>query len=131
MTDKQTEHKKKRRGTAGKILKYLMVLPVVFSLVGHVFSMMRAEVRLAQKRIITLAFMFFFLFVLIMTIWLCLNMLLYIYLISVPLSHVFSIIIIALLNLFLLVITCLLIALTKIELSFPETRKAINDIVLK
>ena len=123
---------KKPRGNLAKlIIKSLLVIPAICSLTNNLIALVKLEAACMRNRIIWLVVLAAFSFTLFMTFWLCLNAMLYLYLLSINISMVGAWLLLALFNFLILVITSLCIALINIDASFPETRKAIEQIFSK
>ncbi|HTM63434.1 MAG TPA: hypothetical protein VL360_02895 [Gammaproteobacteria bacterium] len=122
---------KKQHGNSSKILKLILFIPTVLSLIGNLFALMQSEVSLMRRKIIMLVMLSVFSFVLMTTAWICINWLLFTWMVHLYMSSITATILLLAFNLLLFVITCLLIALLNIDPSFPETRKAINNILSK
>lgn len=120
--------KKQRNGLGTMIIKYLLVIPAIFSLTGNLLAMMKLEMKSMRKKLMVFFILAVFSCTLLMTVWLTLNTMLYLYLISISISVMMACLLIALLNFLLLVITALCMALIDIDASFPETRKAIEQL---
>lgn len=121
--------RKKQNGAGCKILKTLLLIPAVLSLLGNLFSMIHAELATMRKKLILLIMLAIFSIVLMSSVWFCLNALIFTYLTNLHLSMTTSLVLMLSLNLLIFIIICLCIALVKIDPSFPQTRKAISEVI--
>jgi len=122
---------KKQHGNSSKILKLILFVPTIISLIGNLFALMQSEIYLMRRKIIMLVMLSVFSFVLMTTAWICINSLLYSWMIHLFTSSITATILLLTFNILLFIITCLLIALLNIDPTFPETRNAINNILSK
>lgn len=121
--------KQKHNGTISKILKYVLLLPALMNLFGNLLSMIQSELADMRKKLVILVVLALFSMVLMSSMWLCINALIFTYLTNLNLSITTSLVILLSLNFLILIIIGLVIALQKIDLSFPETRKAVKNII--
>ena len=121
--------RKKHNGTGSKILKIIFLIPALLSLLGNLFSMIHDELVTMRKRLIILIVLAIFSIVLMSSVWFCMNALIFTYLMNLHLSTATSLVLLLSLNLLILIITCLTIALLKIDPSFPQTRKAVKEVI--
>lgn len=120
---------KKKSSSLGKtIIKYLLVVPAIFSLTNNIIMLMKLELACMRRKLIVFAILAIFSMALFLTFWLSLNVILYVYLVSINISILMSYVLLAVLNLLLLIISALCMALLNIDASFPETRKAVQQI---
>lgn len=121
--------KQKRNGTASKILKIIFLIPALMSLFGNLLSMIQSELISMRKKLVVVAILAIFSIVLMSSVWFCINALIFTYLTNLNISIITSLVIMLSLNLLILIITGLTIALLKIDPTFPETRKAVKNII--
>jgi hypothetical protein len=95
----------------------------VFIAVGH---RLKQDAKAAGKNMLALVILSCFSFILCSSIWLCINALLFFYLLSIKLSILISLFIITLINSILLLIILLSILKIKNKLLFPHTRKLLE-----
>lgn len=122
--------KKQKNGIAGTILKLLMILPAVLNMTASLISMVQSEYLTMRKKLVLFMVLGFFCLALMMSAWLCITGLLIIYLHTLQLSFVSSLMIVLVFNFLMLVITGLAMSFIKVDPTFPETRKAVKDIIL-
>lgn len=121
--------KRKQDGTVSKILKIIFLIPALMSLFGNLFSMIQSELASMRKKLIALVILAVFSIVLMSSMWFCINALIFTYLTNLNLSVITSLVIMLSLNFLILIIISLIIALLKLDLSFPETRKAVKNVI--
>ena len=118
---------KKRKGLVKIVLEWLMVIPTLFGFVDHVTALFSYELHQAKRNLVFIFFLCMLLWVFIVSLWLSICACILVYLLSLKLTWMISLMIIALLNTLILTIICLLLLLKKRELSFPETAQLIRD----
>lgn len=128
MTD-TSKAKKHKTMKSSRIIQLLKIIPALFSFFGNVTALIKAELLLIRKQIITLVLLLLFLFVLMLSTWIALNILAYLYLINHISSAIYTVAIIGLINFILFIIVCCVISISKVSTTFPETRKVINDLI--
>lgn len=120
--------KKNKAGTSRSILNLLFVVPSIISFAGNLVSLVQAEIHEMRRNIFWMVVLLVFSTVLLSTLWMGLMALLYIFFLSLNVSSIISIVFILLLNLFLLVITCLCATLVKNKIGFPETKEVVRKL---
>lgn len=123
--------RKKRKSNSSKLMKLLMIIPNLFSFFGNLFSLIQSELEHTRRQIILLVLLTLFILILMFSVWLSLNALLFIYLINSLFNVISAVAIIGLINFLLLMIVCFFISRQEISITFPETRKIINDVMNK
>ena len=121
--------RKHKKGIGGTVIRLLLVIPAFLNLTANLFSLMQCEAAMMRKKV-TLFFVFgLFALVLLMGSWLCVMAMLLFYLGSLQVSMMTSFVIVLLLNLLLLMMVGLGLMFVKVDPTFPETRKVLQDIV--
>jgi hypothetical protein len=121
--------KKNNAGLTRNIVKIFMIIPAIFSLTANLISHVRFEALLMKKQIVCLMILAMFFFVLLFSVWLCGIGVLVMYLHSLDVSMMMIAVLTFIINLLLLIIVSLLLVQLKIDPTFPETRKAIKEMI--
>jgi hypothetical protein len=100
-----------------KLMKVALLLPAVAGMAAGLFSAAKFEVAAIRKRLILLFILAVFCCILLTSAWVCVNALLIVYLMSFNMSLACSITLAFFFNLFILISTCLAIAVLKIDAS--------------
>lgn len=111
------------------ILRYLMIVPVIYSLISHLFSLISSEAHLAKRSLTTIFILSFLVGSIITSTWLCLLAILFLYLISLPLSWIFALFLILILNIVIIMIIGLILLKAKENLFFPETCRLLRHMI--
>lgn len=118
---------KKRSGITRFIRNIFFLVPSLFSLITNMIRLIGYEAQLAGRSLIIIVVLCIFLATLLTSTWLCLLSMLFVYLISY-LNLIVSLGIIFLLNLFLMLVVGIILARTKKNLLFPETRRQFSHL---
>tara|TARA_R110000868_G_scaffold15698_7_gene71644 strand:- start:971 stop:1348 length:378 start_codon:yes stop_codon:yes gene_type:complete len=121
--------KKNNAGIGQNILKILLIIPAIFSLTSSLISQAHLEAVQLKRSVVLLVVLTFFFFILMLSMWFCALGWLVLYLLSLNVGMMLALSLVFIFNLFLLIITCLVIRENKIDPSFPETRKVIKDLI--
>lgn len=122
--------KKQKGGIGGTILRLLMIVPVVLNMTATLISLAQNELLSMRKKLVLFMVLAFFCLALTVGAWMCVTGLLIIYLQSLQLSLVSSLVIVMVFNLLMLIIIALAMSFIKVDPTFPETRKIVKDIIL-
>lgn len=120
--------KKNKSGTSRSILNLLLVVPSIISFASNLVSLVQTEAYEMRRSIIWLVILLIFSTVLLSTLWVGLMGLLYIFFLSLNMSSTASLVFILVMNLFLLIITCLIISMVKSKIGFPETKEIVRKL---
>lgn len=121
--------KKHKKGIGGTLIRLLLVIPAFLSLTANLFSLAQCEAASMRKKIMLFFVFAMFALVLMISGWLCVTTILLIYLHSLQVSMMTSFVIVLLLNLLLLMMVGVSLMFVKVDPTFPETRKVIQDII--
>ncbi|MHB1949224.1 MAG: hypothetical protein ACYCQI_14040 [Gammaproteobacteria bacterium] len=119
---------KKKHSVIRTISTLFFMVPTIFNFVTNLCGLISSEARLAGRSIVMILILAVFLASLLTTTWLCLVAMLFVYLIT-HLSWMASLGVILGLNLLLVLMVGLLIARAKKNLTFPETRSQLSELV--
>ncbi len=120
----------KKRSTISKyLLRAVMVVPMLFGVVGNIFSLLEIEARLTARSIFCILMLCILMVAILTTTWVCLLAMLFLYLVSWQLSWQLSLLILVLVNLVLLMLLAWIITAIKKDLFFPETRALLKSIL--
>ncbi len=121
--------KKNSAGLTKNIIKIVMIIPALFSLAANLMSHARFEVLLMRKQMIMLFLLSLMFFVLLLSVWISGMGVLLVYLHTLNVSLMLMVSMVFVLNLLLLIIVTLLMLRLKVDPSFPETRKVIEELI--
>lgn len=121
--------RKHKKGIGGILIRLLLVIPAFFNLTTSVYALLQCEAASMRKKIILFFVFAMFALVLMMSGWLCVISILLIYLHSMQVSVMTSFVIVLLVNLLLLMMVGIGLMFTRVDPTFPETRKVIQDII--
>ncbi|GEM_PF-2138965 len=114
----------KKQGTFFKtIINLAMTFSGLFGLVNTAIKIIKYELHVAGKNIGYILFLGLVLLCLLLSAWLCIQGLLFLYFISLPLRPTLSVAIILAINILLLIVTLIAITKCKKHLLFPNTRR--------
>src|SRR5579864_6422205 len=99
---------KKKSFLKKNLVRILMLAPTIFSLVNNIIQLIEEEFRLAEKNLVKIILCFFIFLSLFTSALICLNAVLFIYLISLSLSWLSSLLIILSLHIVLLFVLLLM-----------------------
>ena len=121
--------KKTRTGLGRNLLKLVLFVPAILSMTTRILTAARLEITAVRRKIICFFLLGLSCLVLLITVWSGLCGLLFLYLLSLSLAPLQAMVFVLLLNIFLLIIACLCLALFRVDLSFPKTRKDIQKLI--
>jgi hypothetical protein len=121
--------KKHSKNIGRMILKLLMVIPAVLNITVTLLAMVQSEWGSMRKKMVIFIILALFCLALMTSTWLCVTVLLLVYLQSLQLSLIPSLVILLLFNFMMLVIVGLAMNFIRVDPSFSQTRKTIKDMI--
>ena len=120
----------KKRSTIGKyLLRAVMTVPMLFGVIGNIFSLLEIEARNTGRSIFYILMLCIFTVSVLTTTWVCLLAMLFLWLVSLQLSWQLSLFVLVVVNLVLLLLMIWMITALKKNLFFPETRGLVKSIL--
>jgi hypothetical protein len=113
--------KKSKGAVAGAISSVMFLFPKLFNFVGNIGTLVKMEAQQAKRNLTIIVTLMFISVILLTTTWLCLLALAYLYLVTLHLSEITSLLIVTVFNVLLLVFVGMFIFFLKRHLFFPAT----------
>lgn len=123
--------KKKRWSLSSCAIDLIMIIFSLFRIVPDFICLIEKEAHLVKKSVVHILLLYLIAGTLLTAIWLCILGIFLLYFISLKLSPLLSMFIILTINILLLIITGLLIAKSKNNLSFKNTCDLIRNFHIK
>ena len=118
-----------RTSLVRNLLKLVLFVPAILSITTHLIEAARLEMSAVRRKVIYLFLLGLSCLVLLIAVWSGLCGLLFLYLLSLKLTLLQAMVFVLLANVFLLIIACLSLALMHIDLTFPKTRRDIQELM--
>ena len=117
-----------KKHIARYILNRILLSVSLLKIVPSLFMLIEAEAKLAGRDLLATIVLYFIALMLLCSVWISLLAFLFLYLVSLNISSLLSMLVILSLNIFLLLIIYLIILKRKNQSSFPKTREVMKSL---